>query len=144
MWAICLSCHLVSFHHDLATLMKATNMQSTCLWKDICLLSQGNHTLASQVSCILITFWRCPATWQWELFQTSAARCLMHPEARLFSFKLSSRRDFTVTFVTWCLIFHIWAGTAHKEDIKWITPLAHRKALACAGAFTTPTPHSTV
>lgn len=45
MWAICLSCHLVSFHHDLATLMKATNMQSTCLWNDICLLSQGNHTL---------------------------------------------------------------------------------------------------
>lgn len=45
MCAICLICHLVSFHHDLATLMKAPNTQSTCLWKDICLLSQGNRTL---------------------------------------------------------------------------------------------------
>lgn len=53
MWAICFICHLLSFHHDLATLMKALNMQSICLWKDIHFLSPGNRTLLPKLPASL-------------------------------------------------------------------------------------------
>lgn len=88
MWAICLGCHLVSFHHDLATLMKATNMQSTCLWKDICLLSQGNCTLLPKFPASLSVSEDTQIHGNGKHIKHLQSEWTLTPEARLFFFEL--------------------------------------------------------